>query len=39
MVRKPILEIREGIGNGKGPARLYHIVPKEDLAWTDVCQG
>ena len=31
MVRKPILQIREGLGNGKGPAEVYHIVPKEDL--------
>ena len=31
MVRKPILQIRDGLGNGKGPAEVYHIVPKEDL--------
>ena len=31
MVRKPILQMREGLGKGKGPAYLYHIETKEEL--------
>ena len=31
MVRKAFLEKKEGLANGRGPAEVYHIVPKEEL--------
>ena len=31
MVRKPQLQEREGLGGGKGPARVYHIVRGDEL--------